>query len=168
MSVSYHHYGATVLNAPINQLRRNMHSILNVPEDTVRAARRATGVPAAALAEPSQPCFQLAIQLGETAVLEEKIDGVAGTHTLTYRSTTCAPDIAEYVASCTLQRMADAPHTTFVEWMRAYRPAAPTVTDQIRPFVSSLVDQDQAIASRFAAEYGSTEVLYIDYTIGGA
>jgi hypothetical protein len=140
MSVTYHHYGATVLNAPINQLRCDMHAVLNVAQDTVRT----------------------------TAVMEEGIDSVAGTHTLTYRSTTCAPEIAEYVATCTLQRVADAPHTTFVEWMRAYRPAAPTDNDQIRPFVSSLVDQDQAIASRFAAEYGSTEVLYIDYTLGGA
>ena len=167
MSVTYHHYSAAVLNAPINQLGRDLHSILNVPQDTVYAARRATGSAAAALAEQSQPCVQLAIQLSDTTVLEEVIDRVAGTHALTYRSTACAPEIAEYVATCTLQRMADAPNNTFVEWMRAYRLAAHTDHDQIRPFVSTLVDQDQAIASWFAAAYGSAEILSIDYTIGG-
>jgi hypothetical protein len=142
--LTYHHYGATVLNAPIAQLRRDMHTILNVPPDLVRTR-------------------------GHTAaVLEEVIDRVAGTHTLAYRSTVCAPEIAEYVATCTLACGADAPHTTFIEWMREYRPAALTDNDQMRPFVSALIDQDQAIAAQFAAEYGSTEVFYIDYTLGGA
>jgi hypothetical protein len=159
MSQTYHHYGASVINAPIDQLQREMHTILNVPEDTARAARRAIGTTAAAVAEQSQPC----VQLDDTTILEEVIDRVSGTHTLTYRSTTCAPEVAQYVATCTLQRVADAPNTTFVEWMRMYRPAG---HDQIRRFVSALVDQDQAIASRFAAEYGSAEVLYIDYTLG--
>jgi len=168
MSVTYHHYGASVIHAPLAQLRRDMHAILNVPADLVRAAGRATDVAAAASSEQGRPCVQLAIQLGATAVLEEAIDSMAGKHTLIYRSTSCAPGIAEYVATCTLQCVEDAPHTTFVEWMRAYRPAARADDDQIRPFVSSLLDQDQAITSRLAAEYGSPEVLYIDYTLGGA
>ena len=142
--LTYHQYSATVLNAPIAQLRRDMQAILNVPPDLVRAGGFTT------------------------AVLEEVIDRVAGTHTLAYRSTTCAPEIAEYVATCTLACGADAPHTTFIEWMRAYRPAALTDNDQMRPFVSALINQDQAIASRFVAEYGSTEVFSIDYTLGGA
>ena len=87
---------------------------------------------------------------------------------LTYCSTVYALELKEYSATCTLASVADAPHTTFVEWMRAYRPAARADDDQIRPFVSSLLDQDQAITSRLAAEYGSPEVLYIDYTLGGA
>ena len=167
MSVTYHNYGASVINAPIAQLRQDMHAILNVPADLVRAAGCATDAAAGASPEQGQPFVQLAIQLGATAVLEEAIDRVARKHTLTYRATTCAPEIAEYVATCTLQCVEEAPHTTFVEWMRVYRPAARTVQDQIRLFVNSLVDQDQAIISRLAAEYGSAEVLYIDYTLGG-
>ena len=167
MSVTFHHYGATVLDAPIHQLRRDMYTILNVPEVIVRTPRRATSVAAVAVAEQSQPCVQLAIEPDDTTVLEEVIDRVSGTHALTYHWTTCAPEIAEYVATCTLQRVADAPNTTFVEWTRAYRLAAPTDHDQVERFVRALVDQDQAIASRLAAEYSSTEVLYIDYTIGG-
>lgn len=167
MSVTYHRYSATVLNAPIDQLQRDMHAILKVPEDTVRAARCATGAATAAIATQGQPCVQLAIQLSDTAVLEEVIDQVSGTHALTYRSTACAQGIAEYVATCTLQRMTDAPNTTFVEWMHAYRLAAKTSHEQISPFVSALVDQDQALASRFATAYGSSEVLSLDYTIGG-
>jgi hypothetical protein len=167
MSVTYHHYSAAVLNAPINQLRRDLHTILSVPQSAMRAARRATGSATAALVEPSQPCVQLAIQLSDTTILEEEIDHVSGTHALTYRSTACAPEIAEYVATCTLQRMADASNNTFVEWMHTYQLAAHTDHDQIRPFISTLVDQDQAIASWFAAAYGSAEILSIDYTIGG-
>jgi hypothetical protein len=85
---------------------------------------------------------------------------------LTYRSTMGAPEIAEYVATWTLTCSADAPHMTFVEWMREYRPAALTNHDQLRPFVSALIDQDRDIAARFAAQYGSPEVVYIDYTLG--
>jgi hypothetical protein len=166
MSLTYHHYSATVLNTPINQLERDLYTILNVPKGIVCEARRATGSAAATLAEQSHPCVQLSIQLSGTTVLEEAIDRVSGTHALTYRSTVCAPEITEYVATCTLQRMTNAPNTTFVEWMRAYRLAAHTNHEQLRPFVSALVDQDQAIASRFAAAHGSTEVLSIDYTIG--
>ncbi|HET9220960.1 MAG TPA: hypothetical protein VFO07_00565 [Roseiflexaceae bacterium] len=167
MSVTCHHYGATVLDAPIHQLRRDMYTILNVPEAIVRTPRRATSVAAIVVAEQSQPCVQLAIEPDDTTILEEVIDRVSGTHALTYRWTMCAPEIAEYAATCTLQRMADAPNTTFVEWTRAYRLAAPADRDQVRRFVRALVDQDRAIASHLAAEYGSTEVLYIDYTLGG-
>lgn len=167
MSLTYHHYGASLIHAPIAQLRRDMQAILNAPADLVRAAERATDAAVAASSEQGRPAVQLAIQLGAIAVLEEAIDGVAGKHTLTYRSTTCTSEIAEYVATCTLLCVEEAPHTTFVEWMREYRPAARADHEQIRPFVSSLLDQDQAIASRLATEYGSAEVLYIDYTLGG-
>jgi len=142
--VTYHHYGASVIHAPIAQLRRDMHAVLNVPPDALRAAEHAT------------------------TVLQEMTDHPSGTHVLTYRSTLCAPEIAGYSAACTLTSVADAPHTIFVEWMRDYRPAAPTDHDRMRAFVSALIDQDRAIASRLAAEYGGAEVFYIDYTLGGA
>ena len=142
--VTYHHYGATILDAPIAQLHGDMVAILNVPLNLARPT-----------AHP-------------ITVMEEMTDCAAGTHTLTYRSTMCVPEIAEYVATWTLARSADAPHTIMVEWMREYRPAAPINHDQIRPFVSAQIDQDRVIASRFAAEYGSPEIVYIDYTLGGA
>jgi len=140
---TYHHYGATILDASIAQLRGDMDAILNAPLDLANP----TGRP--------------------RTILKETTDCAAGTHTLTCRSTTCAPELAEYVITWTLACAADAPHTTFVEWMREYRPAAPAGHDQISPFVSTLIDQDRAIASWFAAEYGSPEVIYIDYTLGG-
>jgi hypothetical protein len=141
--ITYHHYGATILNAPIAQLYGDMDALLNVPLNLARM----TGHP--------------------IKVMEEMTDCAAGTHTLTYRSTMCVPEIAEYVATWTLACIANAPHTTLVEWMREYRPAAPTTHEQIRPFVSALIDQDREIASRFAAEYSNPEVIYIDYTLGG-
>src|SRR5215208_1761287 len=101
MSVTFHHYGATVLTVPISQLRLNMQAILRMPIDIVDGAGHAT------------------------AALEEASDGMASTHTLTYRSATCAAEAVEYVAACTLRPVADAPHTTFFEWTRVYRPAAP-------------------------------------------
>jgi hypothetical protein len=155
MSLTYHYYSASIIHAPINQLHCDMHSILSMQPDLIHA-----GVSAA-------PRW-FSTQLGTTVALEEASDRVAGTCTLTYRPTACAPEIAEYIATCTLQRVADAPHTTFVEWMRAYRPAASASHDQIDPFVSALLDQDQAIAAQLGAVYGSTEVFSIDYTLGGA
>ena len=140
--VTYHHYGATILDAPIAQLHGDMDAILNAPLNLARM----TGY--------------------TTAVIEEITDHAAGSHTLTYRSIKGVPEIAKYIATWTLASVADAPHTTFVEWMREYRPAVSGNHDQIRPFVSALVEQDCAIASRFAAEYGSPEVMYIDYTLG--
>jgi hypothetical protein len=144
MSITYHHYGATVLNMPITQLPLNMLTILRLPIDRVGVAAHAT------------------------IALEETGDGVAHTHTLTYRSNSCAAELAEYVVTCTLRPVADAPHTTFFEWMRAYRPATSVHDDQICSFVSAMVDQDQAIAARLAAECGGEEVLCIDYTLGAA
>jgi hypothetical protein len=141
--VTYHHYGATILDAPIAQLHGDMDSILNVAPNLARPTERSI------------------------TVVEEMTDRAAGTQTRSYRSTMCAPGIAEYIVSWTLARIADAPHTTFVEWTREYRPAALTNHDQIRPFVSALIDQDREIVSRFAAGYGSPEIIYIDYTLGG-
>jgi hypothetical protein len=137
--VTYHHYGAAILDVPIAQLHGDMDAILNAPLN---------------LRHP-------------ITVVEEMTDCVVGMHTLIYRSTMCVPEIAEYVATWTLACIADAPHTTFVEWMREYRPAAPSNHVQIWPFVRALIDQDREIASRFAAEYGSPEIVYIDYTLGG-
>jgi hypothetical protein len=142
--VTYHHYGATILDASIAELQGNMDAILKVPLHLVHPT--------------THPITDM----------EEMIDCAAGTHMLTYRSTMCLPEIAEYVATWTLARSADAPHTTMVEWMREYRPSAPINHDQIRTFVSTLIDQERDIALRFAAEYGNPEVIYIDYTLGGA
>jgi hypothetical protein len=63
MSLTYHHYGATVLNAPISQLQCNLYAILNLPQDIMHAALRATG--SAALAESSQTCVQPASQISD-------------------------------------------------------------------------------------------------------
>src|SRR5262245_55513389 len=137
---TYHHYGASVIHAPISQLRRDMHAALVIAPDALHTAEHAT------------------------MVLQEATDCRAEAHALTYRSTMTAPELDEYSATCTLASVADAPHTTFVEWTREYRPAVAIDHDRIRAFVSTLVDQDRAIASRLEAEYGSTEVFYIDYT----
>jgi hypothetical protein len=142
--VTYHHYGATILDAPIAELHGDMDAILNVPLNLAHPTRR------------------------PVTDMEKMTDCAAGTHTLTYRSTMGVPEIAEYVATWTLACIADAPHTTMVEWMREYRPAAPINHDQIRTFVSALIDQEREIALRFAAEYGNPEVIFIDYTLGGA
>jgi hypothetical protein len=142
--MSYHHYGASVIHAPITQLRRDMHTALDITPDALRMAEHTT------------------------TTLQEVTDHSSGAHVLTYCSTVYALELAEYSATCTLASVADAPHTTFVEWMREYRPTLPADHDQIRAFVSTLIDQDRAIASRLEAEYGSSEVFYIDYTLGGA
>jgi hypothetical protein len=142
--LTYHHYGASVIRAPINQLRRDLQAVLHVPADALCAARHTT------------------------EALEEVTDCRSGTRVLTCRSTVAVPEFAEYRAVYTLTSQADTPHTTLVEWTREYRPATPTDHDRTRAFVSALVEQDRAIASRLAAEYENSEVFYIDYTLGGA
>jgi hypothetical protein len=142
--VTYHHYGASVIHAPINQLRRDMYAVLTLPPDALLAADHAA------------------------AVLEGVTDCPSRTRVLTCRSTIGAPEIAEYRAACTLTSVADAPHATFIEWTREYRPATPTDHDRMQAVVSALIEQDRTIASRLACDYGSTEVFYIDYTLGGA
>jgi len=131
MSVTYHHYGASLIHAPIDQLRRDMQEMLGLPADIARGE------------EP-----------------------MAATYTLSYCPPTRAPGLVEYIIDCRLQCVADAPTATFVEWMRAYRPAAPVC--QVQTFARELAAQDRAIAARLAAEYGGAEVIYMDYTLGGA
>jgi hypothetical protein len=131
MSLTYHHYGASLIQAPIEHLQRDIQAMLDMPTDLARAAAS------------------------------------AATDTLIYRSGTCAPGIAEYVVTCTLQPMADNPAATFVEWMRAYRPDAAADQEQICTYTRALTVRDQAVADRLAAEYDCAEVLYMDYTLGG-
>ncbi|HJZ49327.1 MAG TPA: hypothetical protein VKE41_19255 [Roseiflexaceae bacterium] len=133
MGLTHHHYGASLIHAPIDQLRREIHGILYTPLH---------------------------------ATLEEAIDRTGTTYTLSYRPATGAPGIVEYVVTCTLQSVADASQATVVEWRRVYRTAAPVC--QVQSFVSAQVAQDQAIATRLAAKYRGAEVMYIDYTLGGA
>src|SRR4051812_32041853 len=102
MSLTYHYYSAMVLDMPIDQLRCDLYTTLNVPYDTVCASLPAAGCATVALAEQSLPGVQLAIQLTDTTVLEEVFDRVSGTHTLTYRSAASAPEITEYVVTCSL------------------------------------------------------------------
>jgi len=143
MNITFHHYGAAVLGVPITQLRLDLQAILQMPAELVGRAEHAT------------------------VDLEEASDGLASTHTLTYRSGSCVAAIGEYIAACTLRPVEGAPHTTLVEWTRAYRPAATSMAEQVRPFVGAMVGQDQAIAARLAADYAGAEVLYIDYSLGG-
>jgi hypothetical protein len=145
VSLTYHHYGASFINAPIDQLRRDIQAMLDMPTNLAHAA--ASAAPGA---------------------LADAIECPDATHMLTYRSTTCAPGIAEYVVTCSLQCVADAPAATFVEWMRAYRPAAAAGQEQIRTFARALVARDQAVANRLTTEYDGAEVMYMDYTLGGA
>ncbi len=135
MNITFHHYGAAVLSVPIAQLRLDLQAFVRMPAELVGRAEHAT------------------------VGLEEADDGLACTHSLTYRSGPCAAAIGEYVAACTLRPVADAPHTTLVEWTRAYRPAAPALAEQVRPFVGAMVGQDQAIAARLAADYDGAEGL---------
>ena len=137
---TYYHYGASVIHAPITHLRQDMHTILNIPPDALRA----------------------------TAAVEQATDHRAGSHVLIYRSIPCAPQIAEYSVTCTLTCVAETPPATLVEWMREYRPEALVGHDQLGQFVSAQIEQDRAISSRLAADYASCEVFYIDYTLGGA
>jgi hypothetical protein len=156
VSITYHHYGASLIHAPIDHLQRDIQAMLDIPADLARAA--ASAVPRA----------QPALQPAAAAILEEAIDCAAARRTLTYRSATSAPGIAEYVVTCTLESVADAPAATFVEWMRAYRPAIAAGQEQIGSFVRALAAQDQSVADRLAAEYNCAEVMYMDYTLGGA
>jgi hypothetical protein len=130
VSLTYHHYGASLIQAPIDNLQRDIQAVLDLPADIAGAA-----APTAA-------------------------------RTLTYRSATCAPGIDEYTVTCTLQSVADTPSATFVEWMRAYRPADAAGQEQIHRFNRALAARDQAVADRLAAEYDGAEVMYMDYTLG--
>ena len=58
--VTYHHYGATILDAPIAQLHGDMDAILNAPLNLAHTMEH------------------------PITVMEEMTDCAAGTHTLTY------------------------------------------------------------------------------------
>jgi len=169
MRLTYHHYGASLIHAPIDQLQRDMQDMLGLPAGLARREEREASAAAIAVAAQAgpRPGFPLpALQPAATAILEGASDHTAATYTLSYSPATRAPGLIEYSITCTLQSVADAPPATFVEWTRAYQPAAPTCHVQL--FARTLVDQDQAIAARLAAKYGGAEVMTMDYTLGGA
>ena len=166
MSITYHHYGAGLIHAPIDQLRRDMQEMLGLPASIARGDEHAASTAAAVVAAPHNAHAQKALRPAATALLEQAPDGSAATYTLSYRPPTRAPGLVDYSITCTLQCLVDAPDATFVEWMRAYRPAAPIC--QVQTFASELAAQDRAIAARLAARYSGAEVMYMDYTLGGA
>jgi hypothetical protein len=161
---TYHHYGATLITTPIDRLWRDMRAMLSAPHSIVQDLDPADGV----LAAHHSSTLQLANQWGDTTVLEEASGRSEAARTLTYRSTERAPDLAEYIATCTLQPVMDKPGKTFIEWTRAYRPSAQADPGQLRAFVAHLIEQDQAIAARCAVADSGAEVLFIDYTLGDA
>jgi hypothetical protein len=164
MSITYHHYGAVLVDMPLDRLWSDLRDSLIAPRSTLGHLDSIN----IALADLSSPALQIALQWGEQATLEERIDRSEGTHTLTYRASASVLEIAEYVATCTLQRVSDAPHTTYVEWTRMYRPTAQANSGRASGFVARMRAQDQAIAERFAAADDRAEALLIDYSLGGA
>lgn len=142
-NVSYHHYGASVIDAPIDQLRGNIQAVLNLSGD-------------------AQPIAEHAI-VGQAGMLDQPCGMFVGIP-CSIRST---HKLAEYSATWTLSALEDAPHRTLFEWMREYHSTAPAHDEQMETLISALVEQDRALALRLAAEYGSTEVFYIDYLLGG-
>jgi len=164
MSITYHHYGAVLVDIPLDRLWSDLRDSLIAPRSTLGHLDPIN----IALADLSSPALQIALQWGDRATLEETIDRSEGSHTLTYRASASVLEIAEYVATCTLQRVRDAPHTTYVEWTRMYRPTAQANSARTSAFVARLRAQDQLIADRFAAADDQAESLLIDYALGGA
>lgn len=142
MSITFHHYNATVLNVPISHMRFNLQAILRMPFELVGEAAQAT------------------------IALDETNEDLASTHTLTYRSEAYVATIAEYSVTCTLRPLADDPHRTFFEWTRVYRPTAAAQHNQVSSFASTLIHQDQAVVARLGTEYSGVEIFSIDYMLG--
>jgi len=152
-----------MITTPIDRLWRDMRAMLIAPQSIVQDRDPADGV----LAEPHWFALQLANQWDDTAVLEEASGQSEQTRTLTYRSTGRAPDLAEYIATCTLRPVMDKPGKTLIEWTRDYRPSAHADPGELRALVAYLIEQDQAIAATCAVADSGAEVLFIDYTLGG-
>jgi len=164
MSISYHHYGAVLVDIPLERLWNDLRDSLIAPQSTLGHLDPIN----IALADLSSPALQVALEWGDQGELEQRIDRSEGTHSLTYRASASVLEIAEYVATCTLRRVKDASHTTYVEWTREYRPTAQAGAARANAFVAQLRAQDRAIAARFAEADDRAEALLIDYALGGA
>jgi hypothetical protein len=143
MSLTYHRYGVVLIDLPFDRLWSELSDSPVAPRSIVDSH------------EPADASVEV-------------IDHSEKTHTLAYRARRPAPEIEEYVATCTLTQLADDPGKSLVEWTRAYRPAAHADRARSSAFAAGLLDRDQAIAAEFAAAYNGVEALLIDYTLGGA
>src|SRR5262245_36233898 len=144
MSITYHHYGAVVIELPLDRLWNAQRASLIAPL-TIQSTNR-----------------------GVAATLEAVVDQSTGAQTLTYHVSGAAPESAEYLATCTMQRVADEPSKTVVEWTRQYRPAEGAAPNRSKAVVAEMLEQDRALAASFTAAHDSAEVLLLDYTLGGA
>jgi hypothetical protein len=164
MNITYHHYGAVLVDIPLERLWNDLRDSLIAPRSTLGHLDPIH----IALADLSSPALQTALESGHQGELEQRIDFSEEAHSLTYRTSAPVLEIAEYVATCTLRRVKEASHTTYVEWTREYRPTAQAGAARESAFVAQLRAQDQAIAARFAAADDRAEALLIDYALGGA
>jgi len=163
MSIRYHYYSTVLIARPLEKLWSDLRDALLAPH-SILSHRDPIAV---ALADPSAPTMQIAIRSGDTDTLEAVLNLSEPTHTLTYRTNGSAREIAEYAATCTLQRLADEPSTTIVEWTRIYRPAIDADPERSSAVLAQLRDQAQTLAARLATAYDAAEVV-LDYTLGGA
>ena len=164
MNMIHHHYGAMLIELPLDQLWSDLRASLLAPHGMLGHLDPVD----VALADGSAPTFQIAMRSGDTARLQAARGRSAATHTLVYQTSDCTPEIEEYVATCTLQRVVDEPRKTLVEWTRAYRAAAHADGDRSSGLVARLLERDQALVASLAAAYGGAEALLIDYALGGA
>ncbi len=164
MSITYHHYGAVLVDIPLDRLWNDLRDSLIAPGSTLGHLDPIN----IALADLSSPALQIALQWGDQATLEQRIELPKGTHTVTYRASASVLEIAEYVATCTLQHVTNPPHSTSVEWTRVYRPTAQADSARTSAFVARLRAQDQVIVDRFAAADDRAEALLIEYALGAA
>ena len=141
MSLTYHYYGAVLIDLPFDRLWSDLRDSPIAPQSIVDG-------------------------LAAADATVEVIHRWEEIHTLAYRAS--AAEIEGYVATCTLTQLADDPGKSLVEWTREYRPAAHVTRARSGAFAAHLLDRDQAIAAAFAAAYNGAEALLIDYTLGGA
>lgn len=164
MSITYHHYGAVLVDIPLERLWNDLRDSLIAPRSILGHLDPIN----IALADLSPPALHSRLDWDDQGQIEQRIDPSEGTHRLTYRASASVLEIAEYVATCTLRRVEDAPHKAYVEWRREYRPTKHADVTRVNAFVAQLRARDQVIAGRFAAADDRAEVLLIDYALGGA
>src|SRR5689334_18549818 len=115
MSMTHHHYGAILIELPLDQLWSDLRASLLAPHGMLGHLDPVD----VALEDRSALTLQMAMRSGDMARLQAAGERSAATHTLVYHTSDCTPEIEEYVATCTLQRVVDEPRKTLVEWTRA-------------------------------------------------
>jgi hypothetical protein len=147
----YHVYDSAVLDAPIEEVWREVRDIVKILPIVFGAGVKDHAYVDGGSAEKIPARFEFTLHPSGDKALEEVVARSELDHSVTYRMIGQAVGIEGYLATYRLRPITSEPGKTFIEWPREFGVAQGQDPEKVVPFITSLTAKEvAAIKEHFA------------------